>query len=370
MRFSTSKNSVSVKVLVALSAMGATGIASAQSSSTQAATAAAVGESIGNPNLNKGLIAATLGKIGVNSAVTTANAVAGAIPQPGGGGFAALPAGINRFALPGQGGTGAAAAPGGKAWNAWFGYSRSDIAYEYNPMKSDGNVDVYLAGVDYTLKSDIVIGLAISVDRSDIDLKGTNFGVGGGKMKGRGTTYSPYIGIPLNKNWSADITAGWGQTDVDTKLAAGGGTQGKTEDDRTLFTAGLTYRQLFGADQKWMLTGRGGYIYVKDKLGAYTMTNGGGVVQSAQVTVSQVRLGGQAAYNMGMFVPYAGLTYIYDFKESNVIGAANDTDGMQGTLGIRFSAPSGLYGGLQYSSEFSRSQIKNNQWMLNLGSRF
>jgi hypothetical protein len=279
------------------------------------------------------------------------------------------------MALPGQGGTGAAAAPGGKAWNAWFGFSRSDIAYEYNPLKSDGDVKVFLGGVDYTLKSDIVIGLAVAVDRSDIDLKGDGtvtgvFGPTGGKLKGRGVTYSPYIGIPINKNWSADITAGWGRTEVDTRLSLNGGTRGETDDDRTVFTGGLSYRQLFGADSKWMLTGRGGYIYVRDKLGAYTLTNGQGVVPSAKVEVSQARIGGQAAYNLGMFVPYAGLTYIYDFKEPNVNGAANDRDGMQGTLGIRFSAPSGLYGGLQYSSEFSRSQVKNDQWMLNIGSRF
>ncbi len=141
-----------------------------------------------------------------------------------------------------------------------------------------------------------------------------------------------------------------------------------------MFTAGLAYRQLFGADSKWMLTGRGGYIYVKDKLGSYTMSNGT-FVSSGKVEVSQARFGGQAAYNMGMFVPYAGLSYIYDFKEPNQapiggVKADNDRDGMQGTLGIRFSAPSGLYGGLQYSSEFSRSEIKNDQWMLNLGTRF
>lgn len=369
MRFPTSKNGISVKALVALSAMGAAGIASASSSSSQAA---AVAGSLGNSNTYVGLVTTVFTQQGANTAnlIGFAAGEATTASAPDAVTLGSLPAGINRFALPGQGGTGAAAAPGGKVWNAWFGYSRSDIAYQYNPLKSDGNVDVYLGGVDYTFQNNVVVGLAIAVDRTDVDLKGVNFGVGGGKMKGSGTTYSPYVGIPINKNWSADITAGWGRTDVDTKLYAGAGTKGNTNDDRTLFTGGLTYRQMFGADSKWMLTGRGAYIYVRDKLGAYTMTNGAGVVQSATVNVEQLRLGGQAAYNLGMFVPYAGLSYIYDFKEPNVTGAANDRTGMQGSLGIRFSAPSGLYGGLQYSSEFSRDQIKNDQWMLNLGSRF
>lgn len=359
MRFSTSKNSVSVKVLVALSAMGAAGIASASESATQAAAV--------QPNANTGFVKGVITVTGVNTAVTIGNTVSGIVGGgAGGSGFAALPAGVTRFALPGQGGTGAAAAPGGKAWNAWFGYSRSDIAYDYRPLKSDGNVDVYLLGVDYTLKSNAVIGLALAVDRSDIDLKGTSFGPAGGKMKGKGNTLSLYGGLPINKNWTADVSVGMGRTEVDTKVL---GTSSDMDDDRTTFAAGLAYRQLFGADSKWMLTGRGGYIFVKDKLGSYTMSNGT-FVPSGRVEVSQLRFGGQAAYNMGAFVPYAGLTYIYDIKEPNQAGAANDRTGMQGNLGIRFSAPSGLYGGLQYSSEFSRSQIKNDQWMLNIGSRF
>jgi hypothetical protein len=364
MRFSTPKNSVSVKVLVALSAMGAAGIASATCPTCEAAAA--------QPSANTGFVRGVITTTAVNSANVTANIVSSFSNGLSSTTIsAALPAGVTRFALPGQGGTGAAAAPGGKAWNAWFGYSRSDIAYEYKPLESDGNVDVYLAGVDYTLKNNIVIGLAIAVDSSDIKLKGTSFGAAGGKMDADGTTYTFYTGIPINKNWSADLSAGWGKTEVTTKVF---NTKGEMDDDRSVFTGGLTYRQLFGAGSKWMVTGRGGYIYVKDRLGSYTMSNGT-FVPSGKVEVSQARIGGQAAYNMGTFVPYAGLSYIYDFKEPNqaAIGgvkADNDRDGMQGTLGIRFSVPNGFYGGLQYSSEFSRSEIKNDQWMLNLGTRF
>jgi hypothetical protein len=367
MHFPNVKISFLVKILIALGAMGA-GIASAEYY-YECPPYCHDSEGLDSqPNTNTGFVQGTITTVGVNTAATVGNTVAGIVGggAGGGGGFAALPAGITRLALPGQGGTGAAAAPGGKAWNAWFGYSRSDIAYEYNPLKSDGDVDVFLAGVDYTLASDIVIGLAIAVDSSDIDLKGTSFGAAGGKMDGDGTTYTLYTGIPINKNWSADLSAGWGTTEVTTKVL---GTKGEMDDDRTTFVGGLTYRELVGADNKWMLTGRGGYIFVKDRLGSYTMSNGT-FVPSGKVEVSQVRFGGQAAYNMGMFVPYAGLSYIYDFKEPNQPGADNDRDGMQGAIGIRFSAPSGLYGGIQYSSEFSRSQIKNDQILLNIGSRF
>ncbi|MBI5790317.1 MAG: autotransporter outer membrane beta-barrel domain-containing protein [Rhodocyclales bacterium] len=293
-----------------------------------------------------------------------------------GGGFApsggtvigptsSLPAGVTRFALPGQGGTGAAGAPGGKAVNAWFAVARNSISYDYAPLQSAGNVRVGLLGVDYTFNNNIVAGLAIAGDKTDVNL---NFGAGG-KVKGSGTTYSPYVAIPLNRNWATDLSVGWGKTKINNEF---GGFSGQLTDNRRTASLGMTYRQLAGSDNKWMLTGRGSYLAVKDKLGAYTMSNGTftSAVAGSDVTVSQLRFGGQAAYNAGAFVPYAGLNYIYDLKEPNQAGAANDRDAFQAVLGLKFSIPSGFYGGLQYSSELNRSQIKNNQLMLNMGARF
>jgi hypothetical protein len=69
-------------------------------------------------------------------------------------------------------------------------------------------------------------------------------------------------------------------------------------------------------------------------------------------------------------VPFAGLNYIYDVSAPSQAGAANDRDAFQAVLGVKFSVPNGFYGGLQYSSELNRSQIKNNQLMLNVGARF
>jgi hypothetical protein len=360
MRKSTS---VSVKLLVALGAISASGMAAAQSSSTQAAQAAAA-----QPSSNPGLVGGLLTVTGANTAATiggTVGAIAGGATS-GGNAFSALPAGVTRVALPGQGGKGAAAAPGGKPLNAWFALSQSNISYDYAPLQSSGTVRVGLIGIDYTFKNNIVAGLAIAKDDTDVDLKGTSFGAAGGKLKGSGTTYSPYVGIPLNKNWAADLAFGWGKTKVNTEVLA---TTSEMTDKRTTASVGLSYRQLAGAENKWMLTGRGSYLAVNDKLGAYTMSNGT-FVPDASVKLSQLRFGGQAAYNAGMFSPYAGLNYIYDVTAPNQAGAANDRDAFQAVLGVKFSAPTGFYGGLQYASELSRSQIKNNQILLNLGLRF
>lgn len=351
---------VSIKLLVALGAISASGMASATASASQAAAA--------QPSSNPGLVGGLLTVTGANTAATigsTVGAIAGGAAV-GGGSFTALPAGVTRIALPGQGGRGAAAAPGGKAFNAWFALSQSNISYDYAPLQSSGTVRVGLLGIDYTFKNNVVAGLAIANDKTDVDLKGTSFGVAGGKLKGSGTTYSPYVGIPLNKNWSADLAFGWGKTTVDTEVLA---TTSRMTDNRTTASVGLSYRQLAGADNKWMLTGRGSYLAVKDKLGAYTMSNGT-FVPDATVNLSQLRFGGQAAYNAGVFSPYAGLNYIYDVTAPNQAGAANDRDAFQAVLGIRFTVPNGFYGGLQYATELNRNQIKNDQVLLNLGLRF
>jgi len=347
----------SIKLLVAFGAISVSGIASATSTAELAA----------QPSSNPGLIGGLLSTTGAATASvigSTVGAIAGGATSSGS--FSALPAGVTRIALPGQGGKGAAAAPGGKAFNAWLALSDSDISYDYAPLQSSGKVRVGLLGIDYTFKNSVVAGLAIANDKTDVDLKGSSFGAAGGKLKGSGTTYSPYVGIPLNKNWSADLAFGWGKTTVDTEVLA---TTSRMTDKRTTASVGLSYRQLAGADNKWMLTGRGSYLAVKDKLGAYTMSNGT-FVPDATVNLSQLRFGGQAAYNAGVFSPYAGLNYIYDVTAPSQAGAANDRDAFQAVLGIRFSVPNGFYGGLQYASELNRSQIKNDQVLLNLGLRF
>ena len=50
--------------------------------------------------------------------------------------------------------------------------------------------------------------------------------------------------------------------------------------------------------------------------------------------------------------------------------AANDRDAWQVRAGLNFRSSGALYGGIVLSSDVGRSQVKNDQIMVNVGMRF
>lgn len=291
----------------------------------------------------------------------------------GGGGFGSgasgtsgLTPGISRLALA-AGETGAAAAAGSTKWNAWLAYSRSNVGYSFQPLQSGGNVDVTLGGIDYTFGSNLIAGIALSDERTRVT---TSFN--GGSIRASGNTVAPYLGWRINNNWMLDATLGFGSTNlsfVDNSGAAS--VTGANKDKRSLASVGLAYNHTMG---NWLLTAKGTLLTLEDKFSAFTNSNNAAISGSTART-TQVRLGGQAMYNAGSFVPFAGITYINDIQRPNqaaVAGqsAANDRDGWQLRAGINFRSSGALYGGVQVSSEVGRSQVKNDQILFNLGIRF
>lgn len=273
-----------------------------------------------------------------------------------------------RFQLPGQGETGAAGAAGGKAWNAWMAFSNNSVANTFQPTSTDGRVRLWSGGVDHTFQNRVRVGLAVAGDQSDINLTGSTF-AGGGTLRGRGYTIAPYLGVPLNANWSFDATVGYGRTKMDLNQ---GVSSGSFDSKRTIGAVGLNYSQ---ALNRWILGGRMALNAAETRLGSYTQSNNT-FVDGSTLNSAQARLGVQAGYAVNANVmPYVGLTYIYDVRRADQAPVAgqtpsNDRDAWNAAVGIRFSAANSLYGGIQYSSDRNRSQIKNDQWLLNLGVRF
>ena len=313
----------------------------------------------GQPSSNQGL--ANFSSAGGGAGFM--DALGGAVGGFSGGGSGSLTGNFKRFALGRRGETGAAAAPGGQNWNAWAAVSHSNIGYSFAPLSSSGQVNVYLGGVDYTFDNNLVFGVAVAADYTNID---EHFNAG--KVTGNGTTVSPYVGYPLTNKLVVDGSIGYGKTDFDTAVA---GVTGSYRTDRYMGTLGISYRETKGA---WQFTGRGAFLTVHNKLGAYTLSNST-AVQEATVNLSQVRAYGQAAYDAGMFTPYVGVSFIYDVHHPDqlpVLGVAssNDRSGWTPAVGVRFRTKGTVYGAIQYSSEQSRSEVKNNQLLFNVGLRF
>ena len=316
---------------------------------------------MGQPGASNATLSGAISSLGS----TLGGVVGGAFGGGGGGGGATAAAGVTRTALGGQ--TGQAAAAGAPRWNVWAAYSYVDVGYKFQPLQSGGHSDLVLGGIDYMISNNLIAGVAVTDERTRID---TTYN--GGKISGNGNTVAPYLGWRINREWTLDASMGFGDTKLSTTdNSIPGGITGSNKVSRTMGTLGLAYNQAMG---RWLLTGKGSLLTVENRFSAFTLSNNT-FVDGSTVRTTQARLGGQAAYNAGNIVPFVGLTYIYDLEHANqaAIGgqsAANDRDGWQVRVGLNIRSAGALYGGIVLSSEVGRSQVKNDQLLVNVGVRF
>ena len=313
---------------------------------------------VAQPGVTEATLTGTITSVGA----TISNAVSGAF---GGGGAATAASGVSRTALSGQ--TGQAAAAGGSKWNVWIALSHLNVGYSFQPLQSGGNATVVLGGVDYTIGNSLVLGLAVTDERTRI---GTSYN--GGNIRGDGNTFAPYLGWRINNAWLLDASLGFGDTKLtSTDNSVPGGTTGSNKAERTMGSVGLAYNHGMG---RWLFTGKGSLLTAESKFSAFNFSNGTPVTASTTRT-TQARLGAQAAYNAGSVVPFVGVTYINDLERptQGVVGgqtAANDRDAWQVRLGMNFRSSGALYGGVVLSTDLGRSQVKNDQILVNVGMRF
>lgn len=264
-------------------------------------------------------------------------------------------------------GTGSAAAGGGNRWNLWAAASYNRVGSSFQPLQTSGNIGVLSAGLDYRVNNNFLVGAALAGDRSRTSL---NYVAGGGNLSGDGLTLAPYLAYVFNRSWALDATVGYGRSTYDI---SGGGSTGSFRGTRTFGSVGLNYSQQL-AGSRWQVTGRGSLLTLSSRSGSFTASNGA-FSDSTSSDLTQLRLGGQMAYAAGQVTPYFGLTYIYDVRRPGAVTvggqtSSGDRDSWVPAIGLRFSTGGSMYGGLQLSSERSRSEVKNDQLLFNLGVRF
>ena len=274
--------------------------------------------------------------------------------------------GTQRAAFELKGETGAAAAAAAPKWNAWFSLAQSNVGYDFQPARSSGRVNVVLGGVDYTFNNNVILGVAYSDDQTRIDTQFNN-----GSLNGSGYMIAPYLAVPFGRNWVFDASIGMGRNKLSQVDNAAGNVTGNAMDNRFFSSAAVSYAAQIG---KMQWTGKGMYLFSEDKIDQFTQSNNV-VVPSSTTRVAQIRLGGQLAYDAGGMMPYAGLTYIRDTQAptQRVIAgqtAANDRDAWQVAVGINFYNRGPLSGGVQYTQDTNRAQVKNNMLMGNISYKF
>lgn len=315
------------------------------------------------------------GGAGGSSASNTSGSVnttlSGALPGGGGGGGGnnlsnSSSYGVQRFALD-KGETGKAGAGLGSKWNAWLSLSQSNVANKFQPLSSSGRVNLELIGVDYTFGNNLIVGLAAGWDQTRI---GTSFN--SGNIKGDGNIVAPYLSWRFAPSWNFDATLGAGRARINqVDNSVPGSITGNYTDRRALGSLSVSYARLVG---KWQLTGRGSYLAAQDRLDQFTLSNGTTIAGTTNKT-GQVRVGGQAMYNGGVFLPYFGLYYFNDVQRVSIAQTggqtpANDRDGFQAQLGIQFAPRGPVYGGLMIASDFGRRESRNDLFLGNIGIRF
>ena len=243
--------------------------------------------------------------------------------------------------------TGLAAGAGGERWNGWVAAAHSKMEHTF--LRANGNANVLLGGVDYTLNNDTIVGVATTIERSKTSSVGTN-------IEGDGYSVAPYVAIPLNANWLLDASFGIGRTDIDSITGAA---RTSAKDRRTFNSLSMTYGTNMG---KWQMQGKASYLGSKDKFNTTPETTS---------KLNQVRVGGQATYDAGNTMPYVGVTFIRDVSTPPaIVGSANDRDAIQLQVGVNIYSSGPLSGGISYSHEANRKEVKNNVLVANLSYRF
>ena len=219
----------------------------------------------------------------------------------------------------------------------WGSYTYTDYENDFSRTRYDGDRHMFLGGVDFSPHEKTVLGISFGWEDADVD---TDFN--GGEADSDGYTIAPYFGMILDDTWNIDMSGGYSniETDQYRRAVVGGSPVGaritsEVDTERWFFSANING---FTQQGNWFLTGRAGGLYAFSQNDDFTESDGTAVARS-KTKLSQVNIGGEAAYAIGEFEPYISGVYSYDLmseKTSLTAGSQPDHDRSDFLLGLGF----------------------------------
>ena len=292
---------------------------------------------------------------------TTTNALAGRIQSALSGLLGGGPRRVgNNYMF--EANTGLAAGDTFQNIGVWGSYAYSDFDNDFARTKYDGKRHMMFAGVDFSPRDDMVLGVSVGYEDTSIDTDFNN-----GKLDADGWTIAPYFGMILNDTWNIDVSAGWSEVDTDQNRNFGAITS-DVDTDRWFLSANING---FTQVDNWLLTGRAGLLNAQSNDDDFTEVGTGALTVDDRTTnLTQFTIGGEAAYAMGNFEPFVSAYYNNDLHASETVLTAgrqpsNDNDDVLVGVGFRYFNDDNLSISAQYDTRQGRDDIDEDTISIN-----
>lgn len=269
-------------------------------------------------------------------------------------------------------------------WGVWATTSYVDYDGDNNLTRTanavskvvyDADTKSVLFGADRFVTDRMVMGISAGYEYTEVF---TLFN--GGNTHTDGFTIAPYAAYLINDNFSVDAAVGYSslETDADRlELGTGSTLLSDYDSDRWFVSTNLNAATAYN---DFYLSGRVGWLYSAEEQDGYTETGSTGgagnrTVGDRDVWISQIIVGGEAAYNNGRTEPYIGAAYVHDLSRGLGTGAGglpggvaaiyDDDDEVQLSAGLR------IYGDrftavLDFSHTVSRNNFDSTSGMLTI----
>jgi outer membrane autotransporter protein len=280
-------------------------------------------------------------------------------------GFSEAPGSVRTASLP-EGFKGLSSGDGTNKHGLWFTGTWSDLDNDLSSTAYDGDAYLLMAGYDYAVADNFILGIAAGYDWVDIDTQFNN-----GNLESDGFTISPYGVILIGDSFSLDAMLAYSFLDYDVDRNNGNVTGAY---DAHRFMAGVNFSYYYIQDAL-NLTAKIGYVYSTEESDAFIESDGT-AVEDRDTDLGEFRIGGRVGYFFGNFEPYFSAYYLYDSTMEEIIVAnnqeqpSNDEDEVEATLGFNYLATNNLSCGLEVSHGFFREDFSNTNVMFNLRYEF
>lgn len=249
----------------------------------------------------------------------------------------------------------------------WGALSHAETGSDYVNLLYSGSTSSAIGAFNYQLSDSLMFGVSLAFNNSRIT---TTYNSGGSNANSY--SLAPYLGYKINENFSLDATLGFGSQQNNTN-SNNGITTADINSDQRFASVNLNAVRWVG---DWQLAGKLGYMQAEDKQKSFT-DSASTSFDSQKSRTAQAYIGGQVGYWYESLMPYVGLKYGRDTNHVDIAvntstspQPANDKNSLIVDLGVNLFSMKNLSGGVLYSSEQMRKEVKNNSLMGNISYQF